>query len=67
MTVTRQLAEALCRRKVQYLNEFLKYLYLFALIELWNFIRSLSLLNPYTSLLSGCSSSSAPTALSART
>ena len=24
MTVTRQLAEALCRRKVQYLNEYLK-------------------------------------------
>ena len=67
MTVTRQLAEALCQRKVQYLNEYLKYLYSFVLMELRNYNLRLSLFNPYTSLLSSCSFSSAATALSART
>ena len=46
MTVTRQLAEALCQRKVQYLYQYLKYLYLFVLMELRNYDPRLSLLNP---------------------
>jgi len=67
MTVPRQLAEALCQRKVQYLNEYLNYLYLFVLMELRNYNLKLSLLNPYTSLLLGFSFSSAATAISACT
>ena len=56
-----------CQRKVQYLNKYLKYLYLFVLMKLRNHNLRLSLLNPYTSLLSGRSSSSAATAFSACT
>ena len=56
-----------CQRKVQYLNEYLKYLYLLVLMELRNYNLRLSLLNPYISLLSGCSSSTTATALSACT